>query len=607
MASTSEREVQRQKEVIETLELKLRDSTTLIQQLQDQLATATEKANGKDQDDAAPSDEEKLSVTYKVSKFNRTRPYNRNRIEHTIAALNSVYAFQHMSYSNDVDAKWVIFKPSQSSPHELAAKLAYGYSLEFGQQIYVKMTREEFRSQLEEYPFPIKWLISVFPVINDTNEIDEQILNDDDGIWLPVHFTAAIDTSKLNSAGKKEYISNLTLIMKEYGLSSLLEEVSPMSIAVSKKNPDLEVIQSMVKWKEDMVSQRDADGTLPLMHAASYNEDDKVIKYFLSLYPEALKMKDNFNCYAIHYACFYGSLPGVKALLESDPALAYLEEGNGALPLHDAVQNKSVYNKENWKVELIQLLLSYNPHAPRKADASGALPLHNAAKYADIEIVKLIHAKFPLAIFLADNEGLLPIHYYSERDDKTASIDVINYLLEHNSASKVVESDNDHYKKSIEDEEEAKKAEEEKQSTSNKSFNFSNFFGSIKSSVKSSPVRNNSVTTDRASYSDSYPSSESANVTFDMEVNSNPLATGGSKIPFPMKVEEEVSMGDVYKNDDMEEYNSSVGIGDQATSNIHQHSPALKKFNRRKSTLVGTNNIHKLRRRTIVKNAISKK
>ena len=61
----------------------------------------------------------------------------------------------------------------------------------------------------------MKWLLSVFPLLTNHPETDQLVANEDDGVWLPVHFTVAVDPTTA------DYYPNLDIILKG------IEEISP--------------------------------------------------------------------------------------------------------------------------------------------------------------------------------------------------------------------------------------------------------------------------------------------------------------------------------------------------------------------------------------------
>ena len=196
-----------------------------------------------------------------------------------------------------------------------------------------------------------------------------------------------------------------------------LTKMCPHSVwAVAHARPSLEVVKAIVQHRPDSVGREDEDGSLPLMHACACNDETaglEVIDFLAQCYPDALNASDNFGCSAIHYAAFSGCSQTVRYLIERRPACTDLVEGNGALPLHDAVQNQrcllldhansgatgggggSGNGHASRSTEMVEILLKANPMAARKRDDFGAFPLHKAAKSAPLSVFQLVHKVFP--------------------------------------------------------------------------------------------------------------------------------------------------------------------------------------------------------------------
>lgn len=181
------------------------------------------------------------------------------------------------------------------------------------------------------------------------------------------------------------------------------------------------------------------------MHACACNDETaglRIIDFLVQCFPDALTMADNFGCAAIHYASFSGCAQTVQYLLEKCPESVDLVEGNGALPIHDAVQNhRLLLDTSEESVSMVSILLKASPMAVRKRDDFGAFALHRAAKCANLAVFRVVHQVFPNAIFAVDNEGLLPMHYYSQREDKDLHLGLLQYMLKANPKSRVMKDD----------------------------------------------------------------------------------------------------------------------------------------------------------------------
>jgi len=269
--------------------------------------------------------------------------------------------------------------------------------------------------------------------------VDEKRGDDDDDnnadlLWLPLHLALSVDVQQMHPSFVETYLDDLNTLLNYYGPMAFDEDVSPLSVAVGSGYASLAVTQAVLDHRPEAISNVDEDGSVPFMHACGSNTDTSVVEYLYDLYPQAIQLQDNFGCGAVHYAAFSGTTEVLNYLLMKAPECASLVEGNGALPLHDAVQNA----RTNHSSEMIDALLQVNPHAVRKRDDFGAFPLHRAAKSAPIIVLQTIHLAFPQAIYAVDGEGLLPMHYYSQRPDKDDHMDVLKYLLDANPTSKII-------------------------------------------------------------------------------------------------------------------------------------------------------------------------
>lgn len=304
---------------------------------------------------------------------------------HGINSLVSLHQIQYAKKQSDIVEPGV----DEQSSTERAAKLAFNYVLEFIRQLNASQIDKKESVDLS---YPINWLLSLFPYNIYTDKDTGEEVND--LLWMPLHFAVALDSSS-GSFDRDSYLADLELLLEEFGHTAFAEDVSPLSVAVSMARPNLDVVKLILEYRPESVRKIDEDGSLPLMHACANNVTLDVIEYLYEQYPAALKVTDSFGCAAIHYAAFYGCPETVSFLLGVDPACANMVEGNGALPLHDAVQNMRGFGS----TEMVEILLQANPQAVRKRDDYGAFPLHKAAKSATLSVVQLVHKAFPKVFF----------------------------------------------------------------------------------------------------------------------------------------------------------------------------------------------------------------
>ncbi|RYG61678.1 hypothetical protein EON64_18405, partial [archaeon] len=278
-----------------------------------------------------------------------------------------------------------------------ASYIAFQSALAFFTQL--SDLRREKGAQYPEQSYPFQWLLGMFP-FNSFSVRDMK-----DTLWLPLHLHLSVDT-----IGKDldSYCEELKILLKVFGAVSFTEEVNPLSLYVAQRFPQIEVVEVVLSLFPSALSRRDEDGTTPLMHACAANERYDLVSYILEREPQSVYVKDTFGANAFHYACFFGSFSVAELLLKRYPDLVSFTEGNGALPLHDAVQNR---RGEDTQYLLVRMLLQADVISSVSQDTFGALPLHYAARYGSEKIFQALLSIFPEGIQFPDNEGLLPMHY----------------------------------------------------------------------------------------------------------------------------------------------------------------------------------------------------
>lgn len=241
---------------------------------------------------------------------------------------------------------------------------------------------------VDELPYPITWLFKLFP-----ESMDVSVGRG----WLPLHWYLATDNID---------ISDMLYMYKLYGEVAFQEAVSPLSILAcsghysstpeiykdaNARHPNYTVIVALLEKRPSAASERDADGSFSIMHACStFQPSTDIIDLLYNYDHDSINKADKFGCYAIHYACYFGNVITVKYLLEKLPSSATFASGNGALPLHEAVQNISYGS-----MDLIIIVYNSYRDAIKISDKNGALPLHLAARVADIDVVKFLYDAYP--------------------------------------------------------------------------------------------------------------------------------------------------------------------------------------------------------------------
>jgi len=140
-----------------------------------------------------------------------------------------------------------------------------------------------------------------------------------------------------------------------------------------------------------------------------------------------LLSRDSTGNTALHFCAGNGtgdSYSVMDALVKAAPRALTFQNGEGDTPLHLAASNPTS------SADCISLLLEAYPEATLLQDCSGATPLHSAiANKASGVIIDKLLAVAPKMASVADNDGLLPLHYvgaflHSDVDSVKKIIDI---------------------------------------------------------------------------------------------------------------------------------------------------------------------------------------
>jgi ankyrin repeat protein len=296
---------------------------------------------------------------------------------------------------------------------------------------------------------PMSWLIDKFPVkeedLTTTTANKMGAPHDDASImgWYPLHWCCLSNSSDLIDV---QVLSEHFCSTPRHRLK-LNEEVSPLTLSVSKPQPNMEIVNALIE-QDAMVlkSKSPVDGSLPIMHACAYNQDDTVARYLHKFYKDSLKEQDMQGYRAINYCASMGTDAVMEFLLKEDPKSGLYctsstrllgpgdveSGGTGNTALHDAASNRRVGSGEDGdyglSIEVVMELFHTNPNAIKLPNGDGALPLHIAARHGCLSLVQLLHGLYPSAAHVKDAENLLPLEYASERSDKEEGVEVVTYL-----------------------------------------------------------------------------------------------------------------------------------------------------------------------------------
>lgn len=307
----------------------------------------------------------------------------------------------------------------------------------------------------------IKYLISAFP---------DPRKKRDGRSWLPLHWASAIHSTE--PAVMKELIADLPLQLTKGHLhcetTNTLQSSStsmsggdeanpavpnymgllPLHLASSLRHPSLQNIQLLVRKAPEALLMPDHRGWLPLHWCAFNNRSTETMQFLLSAQPEAAyevnkkgKLPFQLSAYnrytimmdlllaenaeAIHALDYNGNTPlhdaakslnyeGARKLLAMKPEMNRVRNFREELPIHKVFsfippESSRLYHRQ---FETLKAILNFNPEVAALPDRNDSLPLHLAVFHnCSPQIIEYVHAVYPSATLVRDNQGNLPIHY----------------------------------------------------------------------------------------------------------------------------------------------------------------------------------------------------
>ncbi|KAJ1700676.1 hypothetical protein LUZ63_000455 [Rhynchospora breviuscula] len=156
--------------------------------------------------------------------------------------------------------------------------------------------------------------------------------------------------------------------------------------------------QSLTRGAFEVLRRRNTDGDT-LLHEAARNGHEATVQRLMIIAP-ALSAKGNTASISpLYLAVARNSVGVVEALIENKQASAAGPKKQNAL--HAAVLRSS---------EITTMLLNWRAELAYERDSSGSTPLHYAASDGDVDVVRKILDRAPLAVYIQDEEGSSPLH-----------------------------------------------------------------------------------------------------------------------------------------------------------------------------------------------------
>ncbi len=163
-------------------------------------------------------------------------------------------------------------------------------------------------------------------------------------------------------------------------------------------------------------------------------------------YPGSERITDKYGNLPLHRACETNTVETVECLLELYPESINMGDGYNA-PIQQAISGLP-FRRSNLAagIEVMHFLLERNPDA--LTDAGSVSPLHiaiacrlwfdsyliriNKSKNKVVDAVRHLIDAFPDSLRREDNEGLMPLHFFSLNDDmdEEVALEVLKIFLE---------------------------------------------------------------------------------------------------------------------------------------------------------------------------------
>lgn len=201
---------------------------------------------------------------------------------------------------------------------------------------------EDLPDEHTREPFPQKWLRKQFmdPPVKEkrTTKMSD---------WLPLHWLLTEDEPR---------VLDIDCLLDQVGEEAFTAEVSPMSVAVARAEPESQILQRLIKFSPKCVATPDKDGAFALMYACAWNDSELALHSLYQLCPEVMDKVDKFGFHGLHYASYVGSSDVISYILQVRPEALKMRTVNGVLPLHAVA-----INNRHDSLKSVQMMLRAYP------------------------------------------------------------------------------------------------------------------------------------------------------------------------------------------------------------------------------------------------------
>ncbi len=211
-----------------------------------------------------------------------------------------------------------------------------------------------------------------------------------------------------------------------------------------KRNPPLDIVQSLIAASPDSLDKFDACNRLPIHYAADSGSSTEVIEALVKACPKSISGVDDDGLTPIHITLKqiskedgYPSVEIIKAL-SSDPSAVWIADTNDKIPLHYAVSEI-----DSLSIEQLRVLVKadFNTVLAQARDGMTALhlALNSCRKQISEDMIKvllglsedgeeMIDENYEVTRIICHDDKL-PLHYACEKQ-MFLSVEVFKLLLE---------------------------------------------------------------------------------------------------------------------------------------------------------------------------------